>query len=194
MTIAPILTKHYQMNDDQRSIVSHQQGPLCIIAGPGSGKTRSILLLVLNLLLSGNAQPSEVILCTYAEKVAYEMQDHLMKFAKTIDYKKDLSHLKIGTIHSICKQLLIENAHSTKIENDFTTLDQFTQRLLIFEHIHQICTSPAMKFFHHYWGSAWDVANELSSSFKMITEDLLFDKLKTTYNKKIAASLPTKKR
>ncbi len=132
MTIAPKLTKHYQMNNDQESIVSHQRGPLCVIAGPGSGKTRSIILLVLNLLLSGNAQPSEVILCTYAEKVAYEMQDRLIEFAEEIGYKKDLSQLRIGTIHSICKQLLIENVHYANIENDFTTLDQFAQQLLIF--------------------------------------------------------------
>jgi len=191
MIIAPALTKHYPMNGDQRSIVSHQQGPLCIIAGPGSGKTRSILLLVMNLLLSGNAQPSEVILCTYTEKVAYEMQDLLMKIAATIHYKQDLSQLRIGTIHSICKQLLMQNVHYTHIENDFTTLDQFTQSLLIFEHIHEICMPSAMKFFQEYWGSAWNIAKELSSSFNMITEDLLFDKLKTTYNKEKIASLRT---
>jgi DNA helicase-2/ATP-dependent DNA helicase PcrA len=172
------------MNNAQESIVSHQRGPLCVIAGPGSGKTRSILLLVLNLLLSGNAQPSEVILCTYAEKVAYEMQDRLIKFAETIDYRKDLSQLRIGTIHSICKQLLIENIHYTNIESDFTTLDQFAQQLLIFEHIHEICKPPAMKFFHDYWGSTWNIAKELSSLFNIVTEDLILDKLKATYNKK----------
>src|SRR5690242_12179631 len=120
MTIAPELARQFPMNDDQRAIVSHKQGPLCVIAGPGSGKTRSILLLVLNLLLCGDAQPSEVILCTYTEKVAAEMQDCLMKFARMVGYKHDLTPLRIGTIHSICKQMLVEHIHYAPIENDFT--------------------------------------------------------------------------
>jgi predicted NACHT family NTPase len=62
VTIAPALRhSSYQMNEAQRTIVEHQRGPLLIIAGPGSGKTRSLTLLAMNLLLRKQAQPSELL-------------------------------------------------------------------------------------------------------------------------------------
>ncbi len=74
MTIASALThRSYPMNEDQRAIISHKRGPLRVIAGPGSGKTRSLVLLAMNLLLCKEAQPSELILCTYTEKAACDM-------------------------------------------------------------------------------------------------------------------------
>ena len=52
MSIAPSILKHYpELNDAQRAIVGHLDGPLLVIAGPGSGKTYSVVLRALNLLL-----------------------------------------------------------------------------------------------------------------------------------------------
>lgn len=54
MTIAPALLQEYPaLNDAQRSIVGHSEGPLLVIAGPGSGKTLSLVLRAMNLLLLG---------------------------------------------------------------------------------------------------------------------------------------------
>ena len=72
--IAPELIDRYQMNDEQRTIISHKKGPLLVVAGPGSGKTHSLVLLAMNLLLCDNAKPSELVLCTYTEKAAYEIR------------------------------------------------------------------------------------------------------------------------
>jgi Rad3-related DNA helicase len=67
MSIAPALLKAYPaLNDAQRDIVGHDQGPLLVIAGPGSGKTFSLVLRALNLLLRGKALPRELVICTYA--------------------------------------------------------------------------------------------------------------------------------
>ncbi len=191
MTIAPALTsRSYPMNDKQRAIISHKQGPLLVVAGPGSGKTRSLILLAMNLLLCEEAKPSQLILCTYTEKAACDMQDRLLKIARDVAYQHDLASLRIGTIHSICKQLISENKHYLRIENDFTTLDQFTRQLLLFEEIDRICSNPHMKrFFQEIWGSLWQIAKELGSSFDRITEELLFDKLKASYADKQASSL-----
>ncbi|HTK08161.1 MAG TPA: ATP-dependent DNA helicase, partial [Ktedonobacteraceae bacterium] len=191
MTIAPDLRRTYLMNAEQEDIISHTRGPLLVIAGPGSGKTRSLLLLAMNLLLNKYAQPSELIICTYTEKAAREMQDRLLKFASDLAYHQDLASLHIGTIHGICKQLITENTHYTHIENDFTVLDQFTRQLLIFEEIDNICTPDTKRFLQWYWGSPWKVAGELGISFDHITEELLFDKLKETYGPTSPSSLTT---
>ena len=68
--------EHYPgLNDAQRAIVGHIDGPLLVIAGPGSGKTYSIVLRALNLLLLEKAQPRQLVLCTFTEKAAFEMRD-----------------------------------------------------------------------------------------------------------------------
>jgi hypothetical protein len=64
-TIAPEILKHYpDLNSAQREIVAHLDGPLLVVAGPGSGKTYSIVLRALNLLLLEVAAAKEIVLCT----------------------------------------------------------------------------------------------------------------------------------
>lgn len=182
-SIAPELRRRYLnlMNEEQRAIVSHKQGPLLVIAGPGSGKTRSLTLLAMNLLMCGNAAPSEIVLCTYTEKAAYELHDRLIYIAKDVGYGGDLSQLRIGTIHSICKQFITEYLHHTRVGNNYETLDQFTQQLLIFEHIDEICVSNTRAFFQQQWETPWNIAKNLQFHFDKIVEELIFDKLKAEF-------------
>jgi len=178
--IAPEL-QNWLMSEEQRTIVSHKQGPLLVIAGPGSGKTRSITLLAMNLLLCGDAQPSEIVLCTYTEKAAYELQDRLTSIARAVGYAGDLSQMRVGTIHSICQQLTNEYLHHTFLGNNYETLDHFTQRLLIFEHLEDICVPNVLTLFKQRWGTPWIVAKKLQFLFDKITEELIFDSLKEQY-------------
>jgi len=62
VTIAPPILAYYaDLNDAQRAVVSHIEGPLLVVAGPGSGKTYSIILRALNLLLLGKVTPRELV-------------------------------------------------------------------------------------------------------------------------------------
>lgn len=183
MLFAPELSHRYlnYLNEAQRSIVSHKEGPLLVIAGPGSGKTRSLTLLAMNLLLCGDARPSELVLCTFTEKAAYEMQDRIGHLASDVDYTGDLSQLRIGTIHGICNQLISEHLHHTPLGSNYETLDEFDQQLLIFEHLEDICTEEMWYFFRRRWGTLWLVAKKLRIFFDKIAEELIFDKLQATF-------------
>jgi superfamily I DNA/RNA helicase len=109
VTVAPAILQHYpDLNDAQRSIVGHLDGPLLVIAGPGSGKTYGIVLRALNLLILQKAAPREVILCTFTEKAAFEMRDRLAAAAGKVGYKGDLSELRVSTIHGLCNRLLMK--------------------------------------------------------------------------------------
>lgn len=178
--INPQLYELYQgrMNEEQQAIISHKEGPLLVIAGPGSGKTHSITLLAMNLLLNKNATPSQLILCTYTERAAHEMQDRLVGIAKAVDYQEDLSQLNIDTIHGLCNRFVEENLHHTPLGNDYEILDRFTQPLLIFEHLADICRGQTLHFFENLWGNHWQVAKCLGKYFDKITEELIFEKLK----------------
>ena len=103
------------LNDAQRAIVSHIDGPLLVIAGPGSGKTYSIVLRALNLLLLKKAQPAQLVLCTFTEKAAFEMRDRMAAAARTLGYLGDLSELNVSTIHSFCNRVLTQHRHLTEL-------------------------------------------------------------------------------
>ena len=64
------------LNADQRKAVEHQGGPLLVVAGPGSGKTRVIIERVMHLVKKG-LKPSEILCLTFSEKAAGEMKQRL---------------------------------------------------------------------------------------------------------------------
>ena len=99
MAIATTILEHYpDLNEAQRSVVGHVDGPFLVVAGPGSGKTYSIVLRALNLLLIGEAIPREIVLCTFTEKAAFEMRDRLSAAAQKVGYCGNLSELRVSTI------------------------------------------------------------------------------------------------
>src|SRR5262245_11757229 len=101
--IAPQILRAYPFLDAaKREIIAHEEGPLLFIAGPGSGKTYSLVLRTVNLLLMGRARPSELIVSTFTEKAAFELRDRIAEAARKVDYKADLSELHVSTIHGLC--------------------------------------------------------------------------------------------
>src|ERR1051326_2557499 len=176
MNIAPelkVLREGRGLNDEQRAIITHDDGPLLVIAGPGSGKTHSLILRVMNLLLLDKARPEEFVLCTFTEKAANEMLTRLTALARRIDYRKDLSLMRIGTIHSLCNRLIMEYQHCTPLKNGYKRLDNFSQQLFLLKHLDRICGNGAINAFKKEWETRWQVARRLQDSFDKITEELV---------------------
>ncbi len=144
----------------------------------------------MNLILCGDAQPSQIVLCTYTDKAAFELQDRLARIAREVDCTDDLSQTQIGTIHSVCQRLINQYLHRSPLGNEYETLDQFTQRLFIFEHLGKLCTIDAITAFRRQWGTDWSVAEKLGKVFNTIAEELIFDALKDRYAHKPCPSSP----
>ncbi|HEY0754719.1 MAG TPA: UvrD-helicase domain-containing protein [Ktedonobacteraceae bacterium] len=123
-----LLKKPYIMNEAQQAIVSHKRGPLLVVAGPDSGKTRSLSLLAMNLLLCGDAEASQIVLCTYTEKAAYELEDRLTSIARDVHYTGDLSQIRAGTIHRICQQLIADSDPQHEAEQLAELIDLLKRR------------------------------------------------------------------
>src|SRR5260370_35574139 len=101
MDIAPelqLLQECLDLNDEQRAILTHDDGPLLVIAGPGSGKTHSLILRAMNLLLLDKAKPEQFVLCTFTEKAPNEMLTRMTALARRVNYTKDLALMRIGAI------------------------------------------------------------------------------------------------
>lgn len=174
MTIAPAILKHYpNLNDAQRSVVAHLEGPLLVVAGPGSGKTYSIVLRALNLLVLGRAAPAEVILCTFTEKAAFEMRDRLAAAARRIGYKGDLSELTVSTIHGLSNNLLERFRHRIPLGRSYETLDELTQLLFLLEHFDEVIGRARDGVYLGRWKTRWTAIEGVRAYFNKITEELI---------------------
>jgi len=131
---------------EKQKAVFDVEGPTLIIAGPGTGKTYTLVLRTLYLILSGKAKPSEIILTTFTEKSAFELRDRLSLFARKLDEKINLHELLTGTIHSICDQFNIKFIKNTPLKKNYIVLDELTCSLFINEYFDLIIEMTGRDF------------------------------------------------
>jgi DNA helicase II / ATP-dependent DNA helicase PcrA len=174
MSVAAALLREYpNLSASQRDVIDHTEGPLLVIAGPGSGKTLSLILRTLNLLLLEKAQPHEIVLCTFTEKAAFELRDRVAAAAAKLGYTGDLSSLRVGTIHGICGRILAEYRHRTPLGSSYDTLDELTQLLFVFEHFDEIVGPESAGLYLGKWRTKWTSIEGLRPYFDKITEELV---------------------
>lgn len=168
-----ILQEFPKLNEDQHQAAEQTEGPLLIIAGPGSGKTLVLVVRTLNILLQGMAEPREIILCTFTEKVAFELRDRLSLAAKKLGYQGNLSELVIGTIHGICNDFLTRFRHKTPLGNNYEVLDELTQLLFLFDHFKEIIGEEKDGAYMGEWHTRWTAIEGARDYFNKITEELI---------------------
>ncbi|MBM3853465.1 MAG: hypothetical protein FJ399_09945, partial [Verrucomicrobia bacterium] len=141
--------------------------------GPGSGKTFSLVLRTLNLLLLGKASPRELIVYTFTEKAAFELRDRISAAARKVGYTGDLSELHASTIHSLCNRLLTRHRHRTPLGSNYETLDELTQLLFVFDFFDEIIGPEANGKYLHKWSPRWTAIEGAVGYFNKITEELV---------------------
>tara|TARA_Y100001970_G_scaffold260043_1_gene341697 strand:+ start:2831 stop:4855 length:2025 start_codon:yes stop_codon:yes gene_type:complete len=115
------------LNEKQKEAVTCLDGPLLIVAGAGSGKTKVLTSRICHIILSGKAMPSEVLAVTFTNKAANEMLSRILTNLK----KKNFGMPWVGTFHSICVKILRKHAKAANLNYNFTIVDQEDQKKLI---------------------------------------------------------------
>ena len=115
------------LNSAQKEAVTHIDGPLLIVAGAGSGKTKVLTSRIANLIKEKKAFPNQILAVTFTNKAAKEMQSRVSSLLKT-----EATGLPwLGTFHSICAKLLRRHAPAVNLKSNFTILDADDQSRLI---------------------------------------------------------------
>jgi len=125
------------LNEPQRAAVLHGEGPLLILAGAGSGKTRVLTHRIAYLLATGQAKASEILAITFTNKAAQEMRERveLLVGART-------RAMWLMTFHSACARMLRADAHRLGYTRQFTIYDQADARRLVKRCIEQLDVDP----------------------------------------------------
>jgi len=107
------------LNDAQRAAVEHRGGPLLIVAGAGSGKTRVLTRRIAHLLATGDTKPGEILAITFTNKAAGEMKERVSELVGPA-----AKNMWVSTFHSACVRILRAESKRLGISSSFTIYDQ----------------------------------------------------------------------
>ena len=107
------------LNPEQRLAVETLEGPVLVLAGAGTGKTRVLTVRIAHILATGRARPSEILAVTFTNKAAREMKARVSEIVGHVVEGMPW----LGTFHSIGVKILRRHAELVGLKNDFTILD-----------------------------------------------------------------------
>ncbi|HEY2904665.1 MAG TPA: UvrD-helicase domain-containing protein, partial [Vicinamibacterales bacterium] len=114
------------LNPEQREAVLHTKGPLLILAGAGSGKTRVITSRIAYLVGDGHAEPHEVLAVTFTNKAAEEMRTRVESLLGS-----ECNGMWVSTFHALCARLLRREAPAIGLTRDFVIYDSSDQLTVV---------------------------------------------------------------
>lgn len=133
------------LNPKQREAVLTTEGPVLILAGPGSGKTKTLTSRITHLLMQG-VRPENILAVTFTNKAAAEMKERINRLLSSISDQPaghlSLSGLFIGTFHSLAVRILRDNASAIGYLRHFTIFDEDDSLSLLKEVMKELEINP----------------------------------------------------
>lgn len=182
----------FQPNEGQREAIVSIDGPLFLMAGPGSGKTRVLLWRTVNLIVFHNVPPEKIFLATFTEKAAKQLQDGLQAILGTVTNRTgkpyDISKMYVGTIHSLCQRIIgdrrfVPDRSRMKVPSLLDELDQyfFVNSSMFWRKVREILhieddeefRSELKQYFENWGSSKHESAQSLISIFNRFSEENL---------------------
>ncbi|AKM81256.1 MAG: DNA-dependent ATPase I and helicase II [Candidatus Pacebacteria bacterium GW2011_GWF2_38_9] len=121
---------YQSLNSLQKAAVDHiEQGPLLLIAGPGTGKTQVLSLRIANILKQTDARPDTILALTFTEAAAKNMRERLLTIIG-----KDAYYVNISTFHSFCRQVIAEHGEYFPLPRESEHLNDL-DRYQLFEQL-----------------------------------------------------------
>lgn len=132
-------------NPFQQSAIDATSGPLLIIAGPGSGKTFTLVERILHLITHKGVHPENLLVVTFTEKAAAELTTRISTQLNSLGIRFNLNEMYLGTFHSICLRWLEEYREYTRLKRNYTMMDQFDQRYFVYQHLSAFLSIPQIE-------------------------------------------------
>ncbi|MEM9328382.1 MAG: UvrD-helicase domain-containing protein [Bacteroidota bacterium] len=160
-------------NARQKEAIFHKYGPLLIIAGPGSGKTFTLVERIVHLILDGVAA-EEIMVSTFTEKAAKELVTRVSSRLLELELRVNLNEMYIGTLHSIFLRMLEEHREYTRLKRSYRMLDSFDQNYFIFRNINEYLRIDDIELLlGDEKKKRWDKARNLVTWINKVAEECL---------------------
>ena len=122
-------------NPQQLEAIVATDGPVLIIAGPGSGKTFTLVERIVYLITHKGVAPESLLVVTFTDKAARELTTRISNRLSDLGIQFNLNEMYLGTFHSICLRLLEDFREFTRLKRSFTLFDQFDQQYFLYQRI-----------------------------------------------------------
>lgn len=161
-------------NADQLEAIAATDGPLLIIAGPGSGKTFTLVERVVALIQTKGVQPENLLILTFTDKAAAELTTRISNRLGGLGLNINLNEMDLGTFHSVCLRWLERHREFTRLKRNYSVWDQFDQQYFLYQHMREY---DALDGIEHVIGShmmsAWRKSEKLLGWINKINEEAL---------------------
>ncbi len=168
-----------QLNPSQLDAVTHTEGPLLILAGAGSGKTRVLTHRIAYLIEEGYATPDEVLAITFTNKAAKEMKDRVALLVGP-----DSRRMWVSTFHAFCARVLRVHAEKLGYKREFTIYDSADQVRLVKRCIIELGKDPKRfnpRSFHAQISTAKNLLMDASDYLRQ-TEGYMAENVAEVYD------------
>lgn len=160
-------------NPDQTNAIQHVRGPLLIIAGPGSGKTFTLVERIVYLISNYNIAPEKMLILTFTDKAAGELKTRISNRLGEMDIKFNLNEMYLGTFHSICLRFLEEFREYTRLRRNYSLMDEFDQQYFLYQKQKHFETVKdiALLTGGSEKTSSWKISDKLQNLINKISEE-----------------------
>lgn len=159
-------------NNGQKEAISSANGPVLITAGPGTGKTYTLVQRAIYLIEECGVQPEHLFIATFTEKAAKELITRITNELARRNITANVNEMYVGTFHSLCLRILKENLEYTRLKKNYRLLDAFDQKYTVFQNIYQFRNIPNVDAVLPDSG-AWKQSEAICGYVNNLSEELV---------------------
>ncbi|MFR9192017.1 MAG: ATP-dependent helicase [Anaerovoracaceae bacterium] len=159
-------------NEDQRKAISTAEGPVLITAGPGTGKTYTLVQRTIYLIEECGVMPENIFIATFTEKAAKELITRITNELFNRGIAANINEMYIGTFHSLCLRILKEHLEFTRIRKNYRLLDSFDQQYMVFQNFNRFSTIPGIETVMPK-GGVWKQSGEICAYVNNLSEEMI---------------------
>lgn len=159
-------------NESQRKAISTAEGPVLITAGPGTGKTYTLVQRAIYLIEEYDIKPENIFIATFTEKAAKELITRITNELSSRDIIANINEMYIGTFHSLCLRILKDHLEFTRLRRNYRLLDAFDQQYMVFQNISRFRDIPGIETVLPTSG-AWRQSAAICSYVNNLSEELV---------------------
>lgn len=176
-------------NKAQQEAISQINGPVCIIAGPGTGKTWTLVHRIVHMVRDEGINENSIMVVTFTKKAAKELLLRVQNALREAGITVNVHEMYIGTIHDICLRILEEFRDKTYLENNFRVVEESMFNTLIYdayteaekadgrttikEEADQLELIKKFEFKPVAITSRWERSKKIAEAFSKINEELI---------------------
>ena len=162
-------------NENQREAISAASGPVLITAGPGTGKTYTLVQRTLFLIQECGVPPESIFIATFTEKAAKELITRITNELARRNIVANINEMYVGTFHSLCLRILKEHLEYTRLKRNYRLLDAFDQKYTVFQNIRRFRNIEGIdKVLSD--GGAWKQSENICGYVNNLSEEMVCPK------------------